>query len=1119
MGLSTSSASTQESSLQNPSEPEINSSPPRNYLAETPESSLRNPFEPDINLPQRNYLAERVLKRRLIEESQDESLIHGFELQEHAAKFLESNDLLSLQEAIDESDETKKESISKIFTSFELHYPNAFSLKLVNILQLHPPLLTRVDSLGYLLQILQRGEKSPLNSSILIELKNPLLHSFKVESEEDMFPWLCEAIGLLVDRLHQSALRGWEELLQYVYDCISGDSKLNNKKGLMLLTVSTVNREFWLNQGNFDLVFSIVSELVFSMDQELKALAYNSSISLISSSKDIQTTKLSDSVFPILLNTIDQHGEEVVLMNRIHSLLDLVTPGDGTILRGKHGDVFWCMIRVAEIEDASEELGSVAVNVIKELYEASVIKNLSHEELKRVLVVAMNMMSRVVDDPLWYDVDYRHFINVGMTDAFYRGSFLFNSLALDGDEGVFIPTAIETITIKYASDIDWRLRHAAMLAIGRIAEKNIKGDLIQYFDQVARLVLKSLDDLDPRVLWATMKAIEFLSEYKELLMHDQYHKKLLAKLVPIIRCNSCARVQLYAVIAIHSLVKSCGLDKISPFGESIIASLLALLKHEKQKLQVEAIDTLKSFAVLMPETFRQNHYDTTLEGLKVIVFDMYNLPRFLLFAQCLECMVYLVREVGPDSFEEQEVVQVMESVISLEEKLSNTEYLAKCFILKALDQICRCPRVSIDKYLDKLMPMLLGSAQLHLALTVDKLKDDYEKSLVETMIVWACNILSYCAVRSSINFFPSIGKVTALFTRLVGCSSFQIRKASVLGLPNLLLSLKVGDKNIDTKSGLTFFIVKSLIEVLKKETDRVLYAIVWSLLAKCIQTSSSYFNDKLIKVIADEIEDTIRMIIEIEITKAQELETSEGRCEPLPTEDRIQGVVHLITTTIDTFKDRFMPHVDDLLSNVVVFLADDNSDRVVAFAISIFNVILPLFPDKLPLYHDRYSLASCFALRRDYPCSELHATRAIGICAMYGGDQFKALASEGILRLYNVMGKIRHCILCDTAVAALGKIFEFHHDSIGPKAVQKWLNFLPLKHDFNEARYAHGLLSKLIQRSDEYLFGSNNENLAKIISIVKEILSGPDRLGSEEAINQMIDFIDQHGGVEVEIGG
>ncbi|CAI8583146.1 unnamed protein product [Vicia faba] len=656
--------------------------------------------------------------------------------------------------------------------------------------------------------------------------------------------------------------------------------------------------------------------------------------------------------------------------------------------------------------------------------------------------------------------------------------------------------------------------------------------MVQYFDQAARLVLKSLMTSTPgcnscaRVQVQTYQCCSLTSVGKKLLVFfDSIYMFLFT-----FGHHNIPTMQLHAVIVIHSLVKNCGLDKISPFGESIIASLLALLKHEKQKLQVEAIDTLKSFAVLMPGTFRQNHYDTTLEGLKVFVFDKNNLPRFLLFAKCLECMVYLVREVGPDNFEEQEVVQVMESVISLEEKLSNTEYFTKCFILKVLDQICRCPRVSIDKYLDKIMPMLLGSAQIHLAFTVDKLKDDYEKSLVETMIVWACNTLSYCAVRSSINFFPNIGKVTALFTRLLGCSSFQIRKASVLGLPNLLLSLKVGDKNIDTKSGLTFFIVKSLIEVLKKETDRVLYAIVWSLLARCIQTSSSYFNDKLIKVIADEIEDTIKMIIEIEITKAQEVETSEGRCESLPTEDRLQGVVILITTTIDTFKDRFMPYVDDLLSNVVVFLADDNSDRLIAFAISIFNVILPLFPDKLPQYRDRYILASCFALRTEYPCSELHATRAIGICAMYGGDQFKASACESILRLYNVMGKKRLStsdsyedrdvnISCDTAVAALGKIFEFHHEIIGPKAIQKWLNFLPLKHDFNEARYAHGLLSKLIQSSDEYLFGSDNENLAKIISIVKEILSGPDRLGSEEAINQMIDFIDQHGGVEVEIEG
>ncbi|CAJ2677822.1 unnamed protein product [Trifolium pratense] len=66
-----------------------------------------------------------------------------------------------------------------------------------------------------------------------------------------------------------------------------------------------------------------------------------------------------------------------------------------------------------------------------------------------------------------------------------------------------------------------------------------------------------------------------------------------------------------------------------------------------------------------------------------------------------------------------------------------------------------------------------------------------------------------------------------------------------------------------------------------------------------------------------------------------------------------------------------------------------------------------------------------------------------------------------------------------------------------------------LKHDFNE------LLVKLMQRSDEYLFGSYNQNLPRNISVVKEIFSGPNRLGTEEAIIEMIDFREKHGGMGI----
>jgi hypothetical protein len=47
-------------------------------------------------------------------------------------------------------------------------------------------------------------------------------------------------------------------------------------------------------------------------------------------------------------------------------------------------------------------------------------------------------------------------------------------------------------------------------------------------------------------------------------------------------------------------------------------------------------------------------------------------------------------------------------------------------------------------------------------------------------------------------------------------------------------------------------------------------------------------------------------------------------------------------------------------------------------------------------------------------------------------------SAEGIIRLSNVMSKrlpVRDVTLCDTAVASLGKIYEFHHDNVGPKVI------------------------------------------------------------------------------------
>jgi hypothetical protein len=107
----------------------------------------------------------------------------------------------------------------------------------------------------------------------------------------------------------------------------------------------------------------------------------------------------------------------------------------------------------------------------------------------------------------------------------------------------------------------------------------LQQDMIQNFDQVARLVLNSLDDMDPRVLWATMLAIVSLSEYKEQLLHAEYHKKLLTKLVPIIRWNSCARVQVqtYKCYSLTSVIK-----ELLVFFVSIYVSIYFWTPHHSR---------------------------------------------------------------------------------------------------------------------------------------------------------------------------------------------------------------------------------------------------------------------------------------------------------------------------------------------------------------------------------------------------------------------------------------------------------------------------------------------------------------------------------------------------------
>ncbi|KAI5407276.1 hypothetical protein KIW84_053508 [Lathyrus oleraceus] len=143
------------------------------------------------------------------------------------------------------------------------------------------------------------------------------------------------------------------------------------------------------------------------------------------------------------------------------------------------------------------------------------------------------------------------------------------------------------------------------------------------------------------------------------------------------------------------------------------------------------------------------------------------------------------------------------------------------------------------------------------------------------------------------------------------------------------------------------------------------------------------------------------------------------------------------------------------------------------------------------------------------------AARGIRICAELGIPNLKPFINMILSELSNLL-KDRNALnssenaTCDVAVSALGRICEFHRDSIdGTTAIPAWLSFLPLKDDLAEAKIMHEQLCLMVARLDKDLLGAGNQNLAKIITVFLEVIEKGDKLASKQTIDQMNSLLRQ----------
>ncbi|GAB4843736.1 Importin-5 [Ancistrocladus abbreviatus] len=268
------------------------------------------------------------------------------------------------------------------------------------------------------------------------------------------------------------------------------------------------------------------------------------------------------------------------------------------------------------------------------------------------------------------------------------------------------------------------------------------------------------------------------------------------------------------------------------------------------------------------------------------------------------------------------------------------------------------------------------------------------------------------------------------------------------------------------------------------------------------QISGPLLDESQVRSIVDEIKQVItasssRKRERGDRAKAEDFDAEEGELlkeENEQEEELFEQIGDCLGTLIKTFKASFLPFFDELSTYLTPMWGKDKTAEERRIAICIFDDVLEQCREAALKYYDTYLYHLLDACSDENPDVRQAAVFGLGVCAEYGGSVFRPVVGDALSRLNAI---IRHpnsthpenLMAYDNAVSALGKICQFHRDSIdAAQAIPLWLNCLPIRGDLIEAKVVHEQLCSMLERSDGELLGPNNQYLPKIVAVFAEVL-------------------------------
>uniref|UniRef100_A0A7S1TKG4 Importin subunit beta-1/Transportin-1-like TPR repeats domain-containing protein n=1 Tax=Erythrolobus australicus TaxID=1077150 RepID=A0A7S1TKG4_9RHOD len=757
--------------------------------------------------------------------------------------------------------------------------------------------------------------------------------------------------------------------------------------------------------------------------------------------------------------------------------------------------------------------------------------------VQSVIPVALAMMLELdlEDEQDWYakdddDDDAMEYTN------FDAGQESLDRLAIALGGKAVLPVAFGIIPQFLGNEGSWVHRHAGLLAISQIGE-GCERQIDSQLGAVVTMALQRFSDPHPRVRWAAINCVGQMCTDFGPRIQREFHTQILPSLIGVMDDSAFPRVQSHAAAAVINFCDEATPEIITPYMDTLLSKLLLLLQSNRRITQEQAVTAVAAIADAASSSFSP-YYDTFMPLLKkVLSISAGRQELRRLRGKVMECISLIGLSVGREKFS-QDAEQVMDILVRTQGRGLDADDPQSFYLMQAYARICRCLKEQFIPYLPYVMPGLLDAAGQKPEIEVlDALEDgaDEEEEGMETIKIGdkrigiktsgledkatAVGMIACFVAELGVGFLPYVESTAQLMVPLLKFFYHdECRSSAASCCPDLVKCVAAqGETAAAQVKQLITFMYPTMLDAIAGEPDVEVLVVMVEALGDVVDAAGAevlrQMGDLLQRsafVMAEILQDRVERKDE-RTQQAQEdgwdeEEREEAEVEGMKDDELLDRVGDLIESLLRIGGPMFMPAfespgekkgVPPLVQTFAMMLSPEKPANERRVALCVFcDVIEHGGPGGLG-YTERVLPAMQMYATDDDADVRQAAAFGIGACAQHSREAFVRAGGEGVLAPLGAVVSAPACrsdeneLATDNAIAALLKMLEFQPACVpDANAVSNVvLAYLPIKGDLTEAKTAHEVFLRLVERGDQSILGGAElNNLANVLRIFAELL-------------------------------